>query len=44
MGIVARDDVATTSLAVVFQSDHRLGKPERVQTIRRGFFDPLPIE
>jgi hypothetical protein len=30
--------------AAVFDADRRLGLPERVRVVHRGFFDPLPVD
>jgi hypothetical protein len=44
MGMAAREDLVNRELSVTFQSDRRLGTPQRVRTIKRGFRDPLPID
>ena len=44
IGVTARDYLVKQELEAVFESDQKLGTPQRVQIIRRGFRDPLPIE
>ncbi len=44
IGMAVRDEAIYKELAPVFDSDRKLGTPQRVRVIRRGFRDPLPIE
>ncbi len=43
IGATARADLVNRELSAAFESDRRLGTPERVRAVRRGFRDPLPI-
>jgi len=44
MGRRVRDTIVRAELATAFETDRRLGTPQRIQLRRRGFRDPLPIE
>jgi hypothetical protein len=44
MGFTARDEAVNKELAAAFETDRKLGTPQRILLVRRGFRDPLPIE
>ena len=44
IGAAARDQTVQQELAAAFESDRKLGTPDRIRVIRRGFREPLPIE
>jgi hypothetical protein len=44
MGQPLRDHVARAEFSAVFESDKRLGTPDRVRLVKHRSGDPLPIE
>jgi hypothetical protein len=43
MGVTARDAAARRELAAAFDTDRKLGTPDRIRILWRGFREPLPI-
>jgi hypothetical protein len=44
LGQPAREAVVRTELAAAFDTDQRLGTPNRIRLMRRDARDPLPID
>lgn len=44
IGQPMRLDSVRQGLGAAFESDRNLGYPQRIQLLRRGFRDPLPLE
>lgn len=44
MGRRVRATLTREALAPVFETDQHLGTPGRIQVVRRGFRDPIPLE
>ena len=44
LGAMARDQAVNQELAAAFDSDRKVGTPERIRVVRRGFREPLPID
>lgn len=44
MGLTVTKAIARAELAVAFDTDRNLGTPARIQLLKRGFREPLPIK
>ncbi len=44
MGLPMRLATATTELSAAIETDRKLGTPQRIRLLKRGFREPLPLK